>query len=86
MIVVQAATLIACVVTSTPHALDARAAPATAHGRNAGLTVRADAQSAPAHDRIFDPDYSHALSVDQALRAWNDELNRINQPPVTGGG
>jgi hypothetical protein len=37
-------------------------------------------------DRTFHPDFSHALSVDQMSRAWQDELDRINPPIVTGGG
>jgi hypothetical protein len=37
-------------------------------------------------DRTFRPDYSHALTVDQMTRAWQNELDRINPPVVTGGG
>lgn len=37
-------------------------------------------------DRTFHPDYSKALTVDQMSRAWQNELDRINPPIVTGGG
>jgi hypothetical protein len=37
-------------------------------------------------DRAFRPDYSHALTVEQMTKAWNDEWNRIDPPVVTGGG
>jgi hypothetical protein len=37
-------------------------------------------------DRTFRPDYSRALTVDQMIRAWHDDLDRINPPVVTGGG
>ena len=37
-------------------------------------------------DRTFHPDYSKALTIDQMGRAWQDELDRINPPIVTGGG
>jgi hypothetical protein len=37
-------------------------------------------------DRSFHPDYSKALTPDQMTRAWQDELDRINPPIVTGGG
>ena len=40
----------------------------------------------PRADRTFHPDFSRALSVDQVNRAWQDELDRINPPIVTGGG
>ena len=47
---------------------------------------RAPAQPDRQADRTFHPDYSHALSVDQMTRGWQDELDRINPPVVTGGG
>ena len=37
-------------------------------------------------DRTFHPDFSRALTVDQMNRAWQNELDRINPPVVTGGG
>ena len=37
-------------------------------------------------DRSFHPDYSKALTVDQMIHAWQNELDRINPPVVTGGG
>ena len=37
-------------------------------------------------DRAFHPDYAKALTVDQAVRAWQSELDRLNPPVVTGGG
>ena len=37
-------------------------------------------------DRTFRPDYSRALTVEQQTRAWQNELDRINPPIVTGGG
>jgi hypothetical protein len=40
----------------------------------------------PRTDRTFHPDYSRALTVDQMNRAWQNELNRIDPPVVTGGG
>lgn len=40
----------------------------------------------PRADRTFHPDYSKALTVDQMTRAWQNELDRINPPVVTGGG
>ena len=42
--------------------------------------------SDPRADRTFHPDFSKALTVDQMNRAWQDELDRINPPVVTGGG
>jgi hypothetical protein len=40
----------------------------------------------PETDRVFQPDYSRALSVEQVTAAWNAEINRIFPVPVTGGG
>jgi hypothetical protein len=40
----------------------------------------------PRADRTFHPDYSHGLSVWQMQAAWQAEMDRINPPPVTGGG
>lgn len=37
-------------------------------------------------DRTFNPDYAHALTVDQMSAAWNDEINRVFETPITGGG
>ncbi len=37
-------------------------------------------------DRTFHPDYSHALTPDQMTRAWNAEIDRVFQTPVSGGG
>ena len=37
-------------------------------------------------DKTFHPNYDHALSVEQMTRAWQDELDRLNPPIVTGGG
>ena len=44
------------------------------------------APSDPRADRTFHPDFSKALTVDQMNRAWQDELDRIYPPIVTGGG
>ena len=41
--------------------------------------------AAPA-DKAFHPNYTHALTVEQMSRAWQDELDRLNPPIVTGGG
>jgi len=43
-------------------------------------------QANPHIERTFHPDFSHALSVDQMVHAWQAELDRINPPIVTGGG
>jgi hypothetical protein len=43
------------------------------------------AESAPI-DKAFHPNYDHALTVEQMTRAWQDELDRLNPPIVTGGG
>jgi len=40
----------------------------------------------PRADRAFHPDYSKALTAEQMTRAWQNELDRINPPVVTGGG
>ena len=40
----------------------------------------------PRADRTFHPDFSRALTVEQMNRAWQNELDRINPPVVTGGG
>jgi hypothetical protein len=37
-------------------------------------------------DRVFHPDYSRALSVEQLTAAWNAEIDRLFPVPVTGGG
>ena len=37
-------------------------------------------------DKAFHPNYAHALTVEQMTRAWQDELDRLNPPIVTGGG
>ena len=37
-------------------------------------------------DRTFHPDYSHALTPEQRIAAWNDEVNRVMQTPISGGG
>ena len=37
-------------------------------------------------DRTFHPDYSQALSVNQMTAAWNGEIDRVFETPVTGGG
>jgi hypothetical protein len=37
-------------------------------------------------DRTFHPDYSHALTPEQMTAAWNNEVNRILETPITGGG
>ena len=64
--------------------------PATSQMRVIGITNttrgKTPAQPDRQADRTFHPDYSHALSVDQMTRAWQDELDRINPPVVTGGG
>ena len=43
-------------------------------------------RTAPASDRVFHPDYSRALSVEQLTAAWNAEIERLFPVPVTGGG
>jgi hypothetical protein len=40
----------------------------------------------PGSDRVFHPDYSRALSVEQMTAAWNAEINRLFPVPITGGG
>ena len=62
--------------------------PAASQMRVIGITnaARGKTPAQPNRDRTFHPDYSRALSVDQMTRAWNDELDRINPPVVTGGG
>jgi hypothetical protein len=37
-------------------------------------------------NRTFRPDYSHALTADQMTAAWNAEIDRVFETPVTGGG
>ncbi len=37
-------------------------------------------------DKAFHPNYAHALTVEQMTHAWQDELDRLNPPIVTGGG
>jgi hypothetical protein len=37
-------------------------------------------------DRSFHPDYSRALTVDQMTAAWNAEIDRVFETPITGGG
>jgi hypothetical protein len=37
-------------------------------------------------DRTFHPDYSKALTPDQVQAAWNAEINRVFQTPISGGG
>ncbi len=70
------AALVACIVTSPPQTAGvATPPPATDSAR---AVRRADP--------LFRPDYAHALTVEQMLRAWNDELDRISPPPATGGG
>lgn len=63
--------------------------PATSQMRLIGITnaPRTGTQQPekPA-DRTFHPDYSRALTPDQMTRAWQDELDRISPPIVTGGG
>ena len=64
--------------------------PPTSQMRIIGITNASRTSKAPQPDaradRTFHPDYSHALTVDQMTRAWQDELDRINPPIVTGGG
>jgi hypothetical protein len=64
--------------------------PATSQMRVIGITnaPRTGAPQQPDRqtDRTFHPDYSRALTPDQMMRAWQDELDRINPPIVTGGG
>jgi hypothetical protein len=36
--------------------------------------------------RTFHPDYSRALTVDEMTAAWNAEIERVFETPVTGGG
>lgn len=56
---------------------------------NAGV-VRSAAPAPSAEpaaiDRTFHPDYSRALTPEQMQRAWNAEIDRVFQTPVTGGG
>jgi hypothetical protein len=37
-------------------------------------------------DRKFHPDYSKALTPAQMTAAWNAEIDRVFETPVTGGG
>jgi hypothetical protein len=37
-------------------------------------------------DRTFHPDYSHALTVQQMNAAWDAEIDRVFETPITGGG
>jgi hypothetical protein len=37
-------------------------------------------------DRTFHPDYAHALTVQQMNAAWDAEITRVFETPVTGGG
>jgi hypothetical protein len=64
--------------------------PVTSQMRVIGITnaPRAGTPQQPEKpaDRTFHPDYSRALTPDQMTRAWQDELDRINPPIVTGGG
>jgi hypothetical protein len=64
--------------------------PVTSQMRVIGITnaPRAGTPAQPEKpvDRTFHPDYSKALTPDQMTRAWQDELDRINPPIVTGGG
>ncbi|HEX3463753.1 MAG TPA: hypothetical protein VHS78_06875 [Candidatus Elarobacter sp.] len=49
-------------------------------------TAAMPAQRDPRADRAFHPDYSKALTADEMNGAWQNELDRINPPIVTGGG
>ena len=35
-------------------------------------------------DRTFHPDYSKALTADQLQAAWNAEINRVFETPISG--
>ena len=37
-------------------------------------------------DRTFHPDYSQALTPGQMIVAWNAEIDRVFQTPISGGG
>lgn len=56
----------------------------------AGISRVATPPATPADnsgiDRTFHPDYSRALTVDQATAAWKAEIDRVFETPVTGGG
>ena len=73
--------VVGTLVTDTPVASQMRIIGITDAARGTN-----PAQSSRQTDRTFHPDYSGALSVGQMTRAWNDELDRLNPPVVTGGG
>ncbi len=73
--------VVGTLVTDSPAASQMRVIGITNAAR-AGTPQQPDRQA----DRTFHPDYSRALTPDQMTRAWQDELDRINPPIVTGGG
>jgi hypothetical protein len=85
------AAIIASVVSVSPAAptqLDTNEVPpqtrtiGTVRSTAAPSSVRTD----PGYDRVFHPDYSRALSVEQLTAAWNAEIDRLFPVPITGGG
>jgi hypothetical protein len=72
----------------------AAAAPAAPHAANDARAIGISRIAAPAPqprdesgiDRRFQPDYADALTVDQENAAWDDEINRVFETPITGGG
>jgi hypothetical protein len=85
-----AAALVAALAGAAAAAPVATPAHLTNDARNVSITrVQAPApkpRDESGIDRSFNPDYSQALTVDQMNAAWNDEINRVFETPITGGG
>jgi hypothetical protein len=66
------------------------AAAGTSDARGVQVSRAAKPPSSPTDesgiDRTFHPDYSQALTVDQMTAAWNREIDRVFETPITGGG
>jgi hypothetical protein len=75
---------------ATPTTLGESPVVAGKHDRQVTITRVAAPQPAtrvePEMDRTFHPDYTRALTVEQMNAAWNAEVDRIMEPPATGGG